>query len=221
MGAFVARGAVGTRPDDADPSLAGSTHCETVEVEPVETHSSSAGSRGALSRDEEFTAFMTTAAPLLARTAWFLCGDVHRAEELVQQALVKTYLAWPSARAGDPLAYARRTLANARIDSWRKLRREHLTAPEDMPERARASTADAHADRDQLVRALSLLTARQRRVVVLRHLAGLTENEVAQDLGVSVGTVKTTASRGLRRLRVLLEQPAGGAPVGVDEWRVS
>lgn len=130
-------------------------------------------------------------------------------------------MAWPAASAGDPLAYARRTLANARIDSWRKLRRETLTAPEDMPEGAQGSMATAQADRDQLVRALALLTTRQRRVVVLRHLVGMTETEVARDLGVSVGTVKTTASRGLRRLRVLLEQPADSGPVARDEGKTS
>ena len=51
----------------------------------------------------EFTAFMVEAEPLLGRMAWLLCGDVHRAEELVQQALVRTYVAWPRARSGDPL----------------------------------------------------------------------------------------------------------------------
>lgn len=218
MGAVVGRSAAGAGLDDADLPTTASIRSAPVEVEPVATHSSPRPGAAA-GRDQEFTAFMVTAAPLLARTAWFLCGDEHRAEELVQQALMKTYVAWPAARAGDPLAYARRTLANARIDSWRKLRREHLTAPEDMPEDARASTADSQAQRDQLVRALALLTARQRRVVVLRHLVGLTENEVAQDLGVSVGTVKTTASRGLHRLRVLLEQPADDAPAARDERR--
>jgi RNA polymerase sigma-70 factor (sigma-E family) len=171
---------------------------------PVEVSYADAGT------DEEFTAFMVAATPSLSRTAWLLCGDVHRAEELVQQALMKTYLAWPRARAGDPLAYTRRTLANARIDSWRKHRREHLRAPDDLPELAHASGQEAHADRDELVRALARLTLRQRRVVVLRYLVGLSEKEVAHDLGVSVGTVKTTASRGLRRLRTLLVPGADG-----------
>lgn len=155
--------------------------------------------------DAEFGVFMASAAPVLARTAWLLCGDAHRAEELVQQALMKTYLSWARARDGDPLVYARRVLANARIDAWRKYRRERLTAPEDLPESPVASVADRHAAHDQLVRALQQLTARQRRVVVLRHLAGLSEREVAEDLGVSVGTVKTTASRALRRLRTLMD----------------
>jgi DNA-directed RNA polymerase specialized sigma24 family protein len=69
-----------------------------------------------LDRDAEFTAFMAAAAPSLARTAWYLCGDAHLAEELVQQALIRTYLSWSTARTRDPLACARRTLANLRID---------------------------------------------------------------------------------------------------------
>lgn len=165
-------------------------------------------------RDAEFAAFMTSAAPALARTAWLLCGDVHQADELVQQALVRTYLAWDRAREREPLAYARRVLANQRVSTWRRRRREVLLAPAGMPDAPVVAAQDAHADRDQLVRALALLTPRQRRVVVLRHLEGLTEKEVAEDLGVSVGTVKSTASRALRTLREVLgddDTRAGGA----------
>jgi RNA polymerase sigma-70 factor (sigma-E family) len=157
-------------------------------------------------RDVEFTAFMIEASPALARTAWLLCGNSHRAEELVQQALLRTYLAWPTARQRDPLAYARRTLSNLRIDTWRSSRREVLTP--DPPELGTDGEADRHAERDQLVRALATLTARQRRIVVLRHLEGLTEREVADDLGVSIGTVKSTASRGLAQLRTVLTEDA-------------
>lgn len=155
-------------------------------------------------RDAEFTAFMAEAEPVLGRIAWLLCGDQHRAEELVQQALVRTYVAWPRAREHDPLGYARRTLANARIDAWRKHRREHLAAPEDLPEVVTASGADGHAERELLVRALLQIPTRRRRVVVLRYLMDLSEREVADDLGISVGTVKSTAARGLAQLRVLL-----------------
>jgi RNA polymerase sigma-70 factor (sigma-E family) len=157
-------------------------------------------------RDAEFTTFMAEASPALARTAWLLCGDERRAEELVQHALVRTYLAWGTARDRDPLAYARRTLANLRIDSWRRHRREVLTSPADVPEGRVDAAADQHAERDRLARALATLSPRARRVVVLRHLEGLSEREVAHDLGVSVGTVKSTASRGLGQLRVLLSQ---------------
>lgn len=169
--------------------------------------------------DREFTTFMASSTASLSRTAWLLCGDAHRAEELVQQTLMKTYLAWPRAREGDPLVYARRILANARIDSWRRHRRERLTAPEDLPDRSVAPRTHQHDDRDELVRALRHLTARQRRVVVLRHMVGLTEQEVADDLGVTVGTVKTTSHRALRRLRSLLTDSAiaHSAPTAPDE----
>lgn len=162
--------------------------------------------------DTEFTEFMAAAAPALARTAWLLCGDVHQADELVQQALVRTYLAWPRARQRDPLAYARRTLANLRIETWRRRRREVLVDPALVPEHGDASAADRHAERDQLVRALATLSTRQRRVVVLRHFEGLSEREVADALGITVGTVKSTASRSLARLRAVLTEESPGAP---------
>ena len=157
-----------------------------------------------IDRDTEFTMFMAEAAPSLGRTAWLLCGDVHRAEELVQQALVRTYLAWPRARETDPLAYARRTLANLRIDAWRKHRRELLTPPDELPEGHAASAAEGHASRDVLVRALMKLSPQRRRVVVLRYLMDLSEDQVARDLRISTGTVKSTASRGLQQLRSLV-----------------
>jgi len=170
-------------------------------------------SSGANDRDAEFTAFMTQSAAGLARTAWLLCGDEHRAEELVQQALMRTYLSWSTARQRDPLAYTRRTLANLRIDTWRKRRREVLMAPADVPETGHGDGgAQLHAERDQLVRALATLSTRQRRIVVLRHLEGLSEREVAADLGVSVGTVKSTASRGMARLRTELQPHLTGGP---------
>lgn len=170
------------------------------------------GVAGAFGSDEEFAAFMAEAAPALARTAWLLCGDARRAEELVQQTLVRTYLAWPRARRRDPLAYARRTLANLRIDTWRARRREVLTAPSDLPEGVVESGASRVAERDQLVRALGTLSPRARRIVVLRHLEGMSEREVAEDLGVSLGTVKSTASRALAQLRGALGGPSGEEP---------
>jgi RNA polymerase sigma-70 factor (sigma-E family) len=161
-------------------------------------------------KEAEFTVFVKDATPALSRTAWLLCGDQHQAEELVQQALTRTYLSWATARRRDPLAYARKALANQRIDTWRRRRREVLVAPAEVPDGPSASAADQHAERDQLVRALATLTTRQRRIVVLRHLEGLSEREVAEDLGVSLGTVKSTASRGLAQLRAVLAHP--GSP---------
>jgi RNA polymerase sigma-70 factor (sigma-E family) len=162
-----------------------------------------------IDREAEFAAFVTSAAPALGRTAWLLCGDAHRAEELVQHTLVRTYLAWDVARQGEPLAYARRVLANLRIDTWRKQRREVLTDPGQLPEGVADHDADRHASRDQLARALLGLPARRRRVVVLRYVVGLTEREVAEDLGISVGAVKSAGSRGLAQLRGLLAADDG------------
>src|SRR5450759_633117 len=104
-------------------------------------------------RDDEFAAFMTAYSPALLHTAWLLCGDAHRAEELTQQALVKTYVSWARALRTDPLAYARRTLANQRIDTWRRTRREVLLAPEDMPSGAVTADTARLVDRDLLARA--------------------------------------------------------------------
>lgn len=162
-------------------------------------------------RDAEFAALMAADSGALLHTAWLLCGDVHRAEELAQQALVSTYVAWSRAREMDPLAYARRSLANARIDGWRRRRREVLTSVDDLPAAARQGHEAQVVERARLVGALQSLSTRQRRVVVLRHFVGLSEAEVADDLGVSLGTVKSTASRALARLRTLLDDEGDGA----------
>ncbi len=106
------------------------------------------GRSPAAGRDAEFTAFMAEHADDLRRTAWLLVGDVHRAEELAQEALARTYASWGRAREGDPLAYSRRVLANLRIDTWRRRRREVLTAPDDLPEREADGRQNQADDRD-------------------------------------------------------------------------
>jgi RNA polymerase sigma-70 factor (sigma-E family) len=160
-------------------------------------------------RDAAFTAFVEQASPSLLRTAWLLVGDHHAAHELVQAALVKTYVAWPRVRPEGALAYARRTLVNERTDAWR--RRHGEVAFGEMPERA-APTATTSEDRDLVVRLLAALPEQQRRVVVLRYYSDLSEQSVADLLNLSVGTVKSTASRGLAALRAELATtaPEGG-----------
>lgn len=159
------------------------------------------------SRDEDFAAFMAGSQVELLRRAWLPVGDADRAEELTQQALVRTYGAWPRAQR-DPVAYTRRVLVNLRTDTWRRRRREVPMAPERVPERA-AADDDGLGNRDQLSRVLAVLTSRQRRVVVLRYLLDLPEADVAADLGVSVGTVKSTASRALAQLRSAIRNESG------------
>lgn len=157
--------------------------------------------------DAEFTAFVADHGQALGRTARLLCRDPHRAEELTQLALVRTYVAWGTARRGEPIAYARRVLANARIDTWRTHRREVITSPEDLPEPHQSPAEPAeHPRRDDAVTALHRLPAKRRRVVVLRYVVGLSEREVAETLGISVGAVKSAASRGLTQLRGTLEE---------------
>ncbi|WP_460701834.1 SigE family RNA polymerase sigma factor [Myceligenerans halotolerans] len=172
-------------------------------------------------KNTEFTEFMRSARDPLHRMAFLLCGDRHRAEELTQQTFERCYRHWHKARQGEPLAYARRILANLRIDTWRRTRREVLAGPEDLlnepaagGEAARGGSGAASAtrtveDRDAVVRALLQLPLKQRRVVVMRHLLDLSETEVAGELGMPLGTVKSTASRGLAQLRTILEARGG------------
>lgn len=74
-------------------------------------------------RDEEFTAFMQRSGPSLLRTAWLLTGDEHLAADLVQNACVKTYLAWSRVRPETATAYARRAVVTSSIDAHRRVRR--------------------------------------------------------------------------------------------------
>ncbi|MCL2424349.1 MAG: SigE family RNA polymerase sigma factor [Micrococcales bacterium] len=159
----------------------------------------------ATSRDAQFTAFMTENLTRLTRTAWLLTGDQHHADDLVQHALVRTYTAWSRASRTDPLAYTRKVMANRRIDLWRSRRREVLVPPEDVPD-AGGCDRSMLAERDLLVAALATLRPRQRCVVVLRYVEGLSEREVAATLAIPVGTVKSDASRGLSRMRTALSQ---------------
>ncbi|MCB1253574.1 MAG: SigE family RNA polymerase sigma factor [Austwickia sp.] len=150
---------------------------------------------------ESFEEFAISSGPRLLRTAWYLAGDPTRAEDLVQETLTRLYVVWPriSRNGGDPGGYAHRVLVNLHTDEWRRRRREEVAA--DPPDRPARTVAAEHVD---IVRALAGLGARERQVVVLRHLADLPERTVADLLGISVGAVKSSGSDGLRKLRVAL-----------------
>lgn len=169
--------------------------------------------RGGGDRDAEFTAFARQAQDPLLRTAWLLTGDGQAAAELVQAALVKTYVAWPKVRQGTALAYARRVLANHHVDAWRSTRREVLA--DEVGVGVPAPAGESYDDRDEVRRWLATLPEAQRRVVVLRHWCDLSEKETAETLGISLGAVKSLGSRGLAALRQVAEHPARpteGAP---------
>lgn len=169
-------------------------------------------------RDAEFTAFVASAQQPLLRMAYALTGDGDAARDLVQDALLKTYVAWGRIRTEEAAAYARRVIVNHRIDTWRKSRRE--TVSDEVPDRpvpARDGQVDA---RESLVRLLAQLPEQQRKVVVLRHYADQSEAQVAETLGISVGAVKSAASRGLATLRRTAIGPGGPAsePATDEDW---
>jgi RNA polymerase sigma-70 factor (sigma-E family) len=161
-------------------------------------------------RDEaEFRAFVEENGATLLHAARLLTGDHHRGEDLVQTALTKVYLKW--GRIDAPLPYARRALVNAHIDQTRrKWWGERPT--DELPEPGDASSDVVASDqRDQLRRLLAGLSPRERAVVVMRYYCDLSEEETARTLGVPVGTVKSSCSRALARLRVEATSAAGGA----------
>ncbi|WP_369370404.1 SigE family RNA polymerase sigma factor [Promicromonospora sp. Populi] len=169
-------------------------------------------------RDAEFTAFVRDSGAYLHRTAYLLCGDPHRAEELVQSTFERVYRTWAKVRPGTQRAYARRILVNLRIDGWRHGHRESFPGDDKIPVATTSDHAGQVVLRDELVRGLAQLPISQRRVVVLRHLLDLPEAEVARELGLAIGTVKAANSRGLARLRDLLRAGAEAIePVAFDE----
>jgi len=135
----------------------------------------------------------------LLATAVLLTGNTAAAEDLLQAALERLMRHWHRVR-GDREAYLRRTLYHLAIDDWRgrRRRREVSLDADSLP--ARDGTEALH-QRHALVRALATLPPRQRAVLVLRYWEQLTEAEAAQVLGCSVGTIKSTTSRALARLR--------------------
>ena len=157
--------------------------------------------------DEEFIEFARSSTAGLRHAAYLLTGDRHAAEDAAQTALVRTYAAWHRVRRDDAFAYARRVLVNHVTDRWRRRIREYPTG--DLPEQpARTDIADEVALRQWLIGALGTLTSRERAVVVMRYLFDLPEAIVARDLGITVGTVKSTSSRALAKMRVSPETPA-------------
>ncbi|CCH35444.1 SigE family RNA polymerase sigma factor [Actinosynnema sp. NPDC047251] len=155
-----------------------------------------------MERDREFSEFVDARALVLRRTAYLLCGDWHRAQDLVQTALTKLYIAWPRVRRDGAVdAYVRKILVRAAIDDSRRGFRSRETVVESLPDSAAPDTAPADFDvRD----ALAALPPGQRAVVVLRYWEDLSVTETARLLGRTEGTVKSQAAKGLAALRQLL-----------------
>ncbi|HVF18627.1 MAG TPA: SigE family RNA polymerase sigma factor [Mycobacteriales bacterium] len=155
------------------------------------------------SAEEEFSALVATRSDALVRTAFLLTGDWGKAEDLLQTALAKTWLRWGSL--DDPAAaesYVRRVMTSTSIKWWRR-RWGGEVPTSDLPHEPAPDEIAAVDARDSLGRALASLTPRQRAVLVLRYYDDLPESEVAALLHCTIGTVKSTASRALARLRHL------------------
>ena len=154
-------------------------------------------------REEAYTEFVAARQAHLRRIAYALCGDWHKADDLLQTALTKLYVAWPRIRhEGGEEAYVRQIMVRANIDdSRRPWRRERSSA--DLPDRP-GDQPTAVEERSALFDALQSLPEQQRKVVVLRHWLGLSVRETATELGINEGTVKSHSSRGLKTLEAVL-----------------
>ncbi|TDQ52918.1 RNA polymerase sigma-70 factor (sigma-E family) [Actinorugispora endophytica] len=152
-------------------------------------------------RYEEFSDYVQRRGPALQRMALSLTGNHADAEDLLQAALVKTFFAWerissPHARDG----YVRRAMVNTQISEWR---RKHLDVypTDEIPEQRMDDPTWRTDLADAVGRAIRRLPDRQRLAVVLRYYEDMSEAEIASALGVSVGTVKSTVSRAVAKLR--------------------
>ena len=157
--------------------------------------------------DTEFRAFVQANGAVLLHAARLLTGDHHRGEDLVQNTLTKMYLKW--GRIDEPLAYARKTLVTSHIDATRR-RSWHERPSDVLPDQPGTDDTTTSDSRDELRRLLAELPPRERAVIVLRYYCDQSEQQTAATLGMPLGTVKSTCSRALARLRVESGSPSGG-----------
>lgn len=160
---------------------------------------------------ESFTEFVRTRSAALHRYAYLLVGDRGLAEDLLQEALVKTFAAWRRVESATAEAYVRRVITTTALSWWRRkswqAERPHAELP-DQPGPAEDVTV-----RRWMWAELQRLPPRQRAAVVLRYYEDLTEVQTAEILGCSVGTVKSQVSAALKRLN----QNLGTRKVGIGE----
>lgn len=152
--------------------------------------------------DAEFEEFVVARFPQLRRVSYLIVWDWQQAEDIVQSALMKVYAAWPRLeRHGSLEAYTRRAVINASISWARKPKREVVTA--NVPEiTASADVVDLDHD---LRDALKRITPAQAAIIALRFVDDMSVAEVAALLDIAEGTVKSQSSRGLTKLRNLIQ----------------
>jgi RNA polymerase sigma-70 factor (sigma-E family) len=153
-----------------------------------------------------FDEFARTRLPSLLRVAKALCVDRGTAEDVVQEVLLRAYERWDAIAVVDrPEAYVRRMIVNEYL-SWRRKWVRISAAPDLVDLEATGDPAGPVADRLELAGEIARLPARQRAVIVLRYMAGLSDADIAKELGCSAGTVRSHASRALDRLRVQIDR---------------
>lgn len=162
-----------------------------------------------MDRDNEFELYVSSAFARLCRTGFLLCGDWQRAEDAVQETLLRMYAAWHRIERREGLdAYARRAVTHRLIDEHRRPWRRRESTSDDL-ERHDAAAVDEIAradDRDALVRAVAALTPRRRACIVLRFYDDASVADTARALGCSEGNVKRMTSDALAALRCVLDQ---------------
>jgi len=149
----------------------------------------------------EFHEYVAARGPALLRVALVLTGDRCDAEDLLQAALTNTFLAWERINDRGALdGYVRRAMVNTQISWWRR-RKLEIYPTDVIPDHAVDDRTQNSEQHDALDRALARLPERQRAAVMLRYYEDLSEAEIAGRLGVSIGTVKSTVSRAMAKLR--------------------
>lgn len=165
------------------------------------------GRTTASTKDAEFEAYMSARQPSLLRTAYLLTGDRSAAEDLVQTALAKLYLSWDKVQKRELLdGYVRRIMVNENNSLWRRAWKRKEVATDQLPDHASVVDNPDHGERSALWEFVNTLPKKQRAVIVLRYYEDLSEAETAEILGVSVGTVKSQASRALASMRSRVHQ---------------
>jgi RNA polymerase sigma-70 factor (sigma-E family) len=162
--------------------------------------------------DADFTAFVAASSRRLLRGAYLITGDLADAEDLLQTALERAYLRWPSIRrTGVPEAYVRKIVVTSAINAARRrtvsCRPLDQSEPPGVPDRE----VEGMAGRLALLALVRQLPAGQRAVLVLRYFDDLTEAETARVLGCTVGTVKSQHARAMARLRELVAGQRDGS----------
>lgn len=152
--------------------------------------------------DTEFISILSGELPRIQRIARLLSGDADAADDIVAEAIARSLPRWRAGEIGDCSSYLRRVVVNLAARRWRRralgLRRDHRALDWT---RTGGDLASVAAERDRTLRAVLRLPIRRRAVVVLRFYDDLSEQQIAEVLGISVGTVKSQLSRALEQLR--------------------